>query len=256
MSSKLFPYLLKNNQWIKSEAISSDDVAVLVDTTRDIIWYLEGEKSSARTKFDARGLLGQLKIKYIAYKFKRIDNRAPKDVLDKIEELKRTEGIKLRINEIQKFSKYLYSLNIIAGVIQIIGMIFITWALFWSQAYDSQFFLNYIVNSNHFDFYIDLVSILILSSMIIFIFTSFFGIILRKKSFVIISIILAVTSYFSLAYIRLGSTSLFLWPTTPFPNVMIRVDAFLFFILGVDIILFTNIVSAIIPEIYWLIKRV
>ncbi len=258
MSSKLFSYLLKNNQWIKSDAISIDDVTVLVDTTRDIIWYLEGEKATARTKFDARGLLGELKKKYIPYKFKKIDSRAPIDVLDKIEELKKSTShlsMKFRGKEIQEFSKYLYSLNIVAGILQIIGMIIITWALSWPQVYDSQSYLNYIINSNYFDFYIELNSLLLFLSMIIFIFTSFFGIIVRRKMFTTSSIFLAVIIFFSLVYIRIGPTLLYFQATTPFPNILIRVDAFLFFIIGVDIILLISIVGSVIPETYWLIKK-
>ncbi len=258
MSSKLFSYLLKNNQWIKSDAISIDDVTVLVDTRRDIIWYLEGEKATARTKFDARGLLGELKKKYIPYKFKKIDSRAPIDVLDKIEELKKSTshlGMKFRGKEIQEFSKYLYSLNIVAGILQIIGMIIITWALSWPQVYDSQSYLNYIINSNHFYFYIELDSLLLFFSLIIFIFTSFFGIILRRKIFTTSSIFLAVIIFLSLVYIRIGPTLLYFQATSPFPNILIRVDAFLFFIIGVDIILFVSIVGSIIPGTYWLIKK-
>ncbi len=258
MSSKLFSYLLKNNQWIKSDAISIDDVTVLVDTRRDIIWYLEGEKATARTKFDARGLLGELKKKYIPYKFKKIDSRAPIDVLDKIEELKKSTshlGMKFRGKEIQEFSKYLYFLNIVAGILQVIGMIIITWALSWPQVYDSQSYLNYIINSNHFYFYIELDSLLLFFSLIIFIFTSFFGIILRRKIFTTSSIFLAVIIFLSLVYIRIGPTLLYFQATSPFPNILIRVDAFLFFIIGVDIILFVSIVGSIIPGTYWLIKK-
>lgn len=258
MSSKIFSYLLKNNQWIKSDAISIDDVTVLVDTRRDIIWYLEGEKATARTKFDARGLLGELKKKYIPYKFKKIDSRAPIDVLDKIQELKKSTShlsMKFRGKEIQEFSKYLYSLNIVAGILQIIGMIIITWALSWPQVYDSQSYLNYIINSNHFYFYIELDSLLLFFSLIIFIFTSFFGIILRRKIFTTSSIFLAVIIFLSLVYIRIGPTLLYFQATTPFPNILIRLDAFLFFIIGVDIILLISIVGSVIPGTYWLIKK-
>ncbi len=258
MSSKIFSYLLKNNQWIKSDAISIDDVTVLVDTRRDIIWYLEGEKATARTKFDARGLLGELKKKYIPYKFKKIDSRAPIDVLHKIEELKKSTShlsMKFRGKEIQEFSKYLYSLNIVAGILQIIGMIIITWALSWPQIYDSQSYLNYIINSNHFYLYIELDSLLLFFSLIIFIFTSFFGIILRRKIFTTSSIFLAVIIFLSLVYIRIGPTLLYFQATTPFPNILIRLDAFLFFIIGVDIILLISIVGSVIPGTYWLIKK-
>ncbi len=259
MSSKLFSYLLKNNQWIKSDAISIDDVTVLVDTTRDIIWYLEEKKATARKKFEARGLLGELKKKYEPYKFKKIDSRAPIDVLDKIEELKKSTShlsMKFRGKEIQEFSKYLYFLNIVAGVLQVISMIIITWALSWPQVYDSQSYLNYIINSNHFYFYIELDSLLLFFSLIIFIFTSFFGIIiLRRKIFTTSSIFLAVIIFLSLIYIRIGPTLLYFQATSPFPNVLIRVDAFLFFIIGVDIILFVSIVGSIIPGTYWLIKK-
>lgn len=258
MSSKLFPYLLKNNQWIKLDEISSDDVAVLVDTSRDIIWYLEGEKATARIKFDARGLLGELKKKYVPYKFKKIDSRAPIDVLDKIEELKKsssTLSMKFRGKEIQEFSKYLYSLNIIAGILQVIGMIIITGALFWPQVYDSQSYLNYIIDSNHFDFYIELDSLLLFLSLIIFFFTSFFGIIVRRKMFATISIFLAVIIFFSLLYIRIGPALLYFQATTPFPNILIRADAFLFFIIGLEIILIISIMGSIIPGTYCLIKK-
>lgn len=258
MSSKLFPYLLKNNQWIKLDEISSDDVAVLVDTSRDIIWYLEGEKATGRIKFDARGLLGELKKKYVPYKFKKIDSRAPIDVLDKIEELKKSSlplSMKFRGKEIQEFSKYLYSLNIIAGILQVIGMIIITCALSWPQIYDSQSYLNYIIDSNRFDFYIELDSLLLFLSLIILIFTSFFGIIVRRKMFATSSIFLTVIIFFSLLYIRIGPTLLYFQATTPFPNILIRVDAFFFFIIGVEIILFMSIVGSIIPGTYWLINK-
>ena len=61
MSSKLFPYKLTKGQWFRAESFTESDIAVIVDTTREMIWFWEGNKSSARSRSNARDMLGQLK---------------------------------------------------------------------------------------------------------------------------------------------------------------------------------------------------
>ena len=88
-SSKLFPYKMKKKTWYRAEDVTESDIAVIVDTSRDTIFYWEGSKSSARNRSDAREILGQLKKKYIPYRFKRVTaTTSPSEVLDKLAELK------------------------------------------------------------------------------------------------------------------------------------------------------------------------
>lgn len=257
MSSKLFPYVLRNNQWIKSEEISIDDIAVLVDTQRDIIWYHESEKCTARTKFEARGLLTQLKEKYVPYKFKRIDNTSPQDILYKLEELRKEEtALRMEVlgREIQDFSVVLFYLNIAAGLLQVFSVIFLITTLFWPQTFDSQSFLNYSVNINTFTSAIDFLTFLVLISFILFSLTGFLGVSSKRGDILKVSGLLAIILYLSLIYIRIGITPQFLYYTLVMPDLVIRTDAYTWFVIGAEMILITCIIISVGSGVYWLKK--
>ncbi len=255
MSSNLFSYILKQNQWIKSDEISIDDVAVLVDTQRDIIWYYESERSTARTKFEARGLLTQLKEKYVPYKFKKIDNTSPQDVLNEIETLRKgRSGLKMEIlgKKIHDFSSVLYSLNITAGLLQVLTVFFLALTLSWQESVNELSFLAYEVNYIEYVGYIDILSFLILVSFIVFCITSFFGLVTRLSNFSRVSIILAIVLYLALIYIRIGQ--LYLYFEIELPNLIIRADAFRFFLLGGEIILIIAVLISLSSSIHWFRK--
>ncbi|MHA1282859.1 MAG: hypothetical protein ACTSQP_10175 [Promethearchaeota archaeon] len=117
-ATKLFPYKMKKGQWFRAEDMTESDIVVIVDTSTETIWFYEGEKSSSRNRSIARELLGQLKRKYVPYRFKRVTNNSPEIILNKIDELKeksftgKIPGIKL---ELKDYSRIFYIMNLIAS---------------------------------------------------------------------------------------------------------------------------------------------
>jgi len=74
------------------------------------------------------------------------------------------------------------------------------------------------------------------------------------SNFSLVSIILAIILYLALIYIRVGQ--LFLYFEVELPNLIIRADAFRFFVIGAEIILIICVLISLGSGIRWLTKRI
>ncbi|MFX0056942.1 MAG: hypothetical protein ACFE85_10365 [Candidatus Hodarchaeota archaeon] len=183
MSSNLFPYKFGKGQWYKTDNISENEIAVIVDTSRNTIWFFEGSKSTSRDRSNARELLGELRNNYMRYEFKKISDLSPFEILEELERLKEMSYIKGFLGvryDLNKFSRLYFYLNYLGTFLLIINLVFLAEILLSSGTilYDS--YLHYSIVSNTFIFSINLVSILMLASFLTFLISALMGLILKK----------------------------------------------------------------------------
>ena len=236
MSSNLFPFIYKQEEWFSAEGVNDSDIGVIVDTDRAVIWFFEGPKSSARNRSSAKELLTDLRQKYELYAFKRISNESPKDILEYLEELKKHDYI-TRIRyfqyDLEKISKYYFYLNNLGCVLLITAFTFLTGFLFISNQFYIDPFSYFSLDIERFILIVDLVSILFISSFIIFIITSFFGIILNKRALLIYNLITSIVVFMAFFMLRI-------WDITLYHEIIgsiiyIRLDAIFLFIFNLDL---------------------
>ncbi|MGV9172226.1 MAG: hypothetical protein ACOC35_06645, partial [Promethearchaeia archaeon] len=177
-TAKLFPYKMKKETWYRAKNLTESDIAVVVDTNTETIWFWEGDKSSARDRSTAREILGKLKKKYIPYSFKRVTKNAPDNILFKIDQLLeesfkgKIPGVRL---ESKDFSRIFYDLNIISCILIAGVMIYLWSGFFWSSTINKFGYLHISINYDLFLFYIALNSFVSLASFLIYMSSAFFG---------------------------------------------------------------------------------
>ena len=243
MSSKLFPYKLTKGQWFRAESFTESDIAVIVDTNREMIWFWEGDKSSARSRSNARDMLGQLKKKYIVYKFKRITPSSPEDILERLEDLReksftgKIPGIRL---ELKDFSKIFYILNIVASSLVIIGTIILWMMLFGTQT-EIGSALHYTLISTNFIENMNLTSLILLISFAIFACSSLFGHFLKKKLFSLMTLIALCFIFTAFIIVRIWDIIIFYQESGI--NIIIRTDVFILFILCLSLLMVPGLIT-------------
>jgi len=188
MSSNLFPYKFGKGQWYKADNISEDDIAVIIDTDRNKIWFFEGSKSATRDRSNARELLGELKNNYPQYEFKEISNSSPYEILEELEKLKELSYLKgflgLRYN-LKNFSRLYFYLNYGGVFLLIINIVFLAEILFASGVTLYNSYFHYSIAYNTFIFSINFISILMLGSFLVFLTSALMALFLKKfKSFI------------------------------------------------------------------------
>ncbi len=246
MSSKLFPYKLTKGQWFRAESFTESDIAVIVDTNREMIWFWEGDKSSARSRSYARDMLGQLKKKYIVYKFKRITSGSPEDILERLEDLReksftgKITGIRL---ELKDFSKIFYILNIVASSLIIISTIILGLMLFGTQI-EINGTLHYSLISIEFLQSIDLISLILLFSFVIFACSALFGHFLKKKLFSLMTLIAVCFIFIAFFMVRIWDVIIFYQESGIY--IMIRKDVLTLFILCLSFLTISGLIIGLI----------
>ena len=246
MSSKLFPYKLTKGQWFRAESFTESDIAVIVDTNREMIWFWEGTKSSARSRSNARDMLGQLKKKYIVYKFKRITSVSPEDILQRLEELReksftgKIPGLKLELTD---FSKIFYILNVVASLLIIISACFL-WVMLFASQIDIGGAIYYSIISINFSQSIDLVSLILLISCAIFICSSLFGYFLKKKLFSLMTLIALCFIFIAFFMIRIWDVIVYYQEAGN--SILIRKDVFILFILSLNFLIIPGLAIGLI----------
>ena len=239
-SLKLFPYKMRKGKWYRADDMSESDVIVIVDTKTEIIWFHEGSKSSARNRSNAREMLGQLKQKYIPYKFKRVTANSPEDILDKIDTLKeksftgKVPGIKL---ELKDYSRIFYILNLVSSVLIILGII-ILWMPLFSSSLTREGALHFSMDFNVFLFYADFTSLALLISSLIFGVSAFFGAILKKTLFSALSVVAAALAFAGFFILRIWDVMVVY--ELDGNSILIRFDALTLFILNIQILMFAS----------------
>lgn len=243
MSSKLFPYKMKKGQWFRAEDVTDSDIAVIVDTTRDTIFFWEGARSSARSRSNARDLLGQLKKKYIPYKFQRVTNNSPEEILFKIEDLKaqsftgRIPGVKF---ELKDFNKIFYILNIVSAVLAVISMVLIWQAPFWTETSTGLAHVHYSIDYNIHLLYVNLNSLLLLVAFLIIACTSFAGHVLKKKAY-------STNTLVAMCFLFIAFFLMRIWDNIMYyevvgNNLLFRKDVMLLFLLSMEVIIIPGMI--------------
>ncbi|MHA1150913.1 MAG: hypothetical protein ACTSR8_22055 [Promethearchaeota archaeon] len=248
-TAKFFPYKMLRGQWFRADDMTDSDIVVIVDTNTETIWFHEGPKSSARSRSNAREMLGQLKRKYIPYRFERVTNNSPESILEKIEELKeksftgKIPGIKL---ELKDYSRIFYFLNLIGSGLLIISIIFL-WMVILSPRIGMDNYLHYEIDYNFFEFYINLNSYNLLAAAITFIISGFFGRLLKKNLFAFLSIIAGIVIFIAFFIMRIWDYLIFFEERGN--AIFIRSDALTLFVFNLEILLMTGMIIGFLTAI-------
>jgi len=246
MSSKLFPYKLVKGQWFRAESFTESDIAVIVDTNREMIWFWEGSKSSARSRSNAREMLGQLKKKYIVYKFKRVTSGSPEDITERLEALReksftgKIPGLKL---ELKDFSKIFYILNIAASALIIIGLI-VSWLLTFGPQINIGGSLFYSFIFIDFTQNMDLIGIILLLGFTIFVSSSLFGHFLKKRLFALMTLIALCFIFIAFFMIRIWDIIMYYQESGN--TLLIRKDVFTLFIFSLSVLIIPGLITGLV----------
>ncbi len=238
--TKLFPYKMKKSQWYRADDLNDSDIAVIVDTRAgsDTIWFWEGSKSSARNRSNAREILGQLKKKYIPYKFKRVTKNSPEEILLKLEELKEksyagtNRGIKY---ELKDFSRAFFTLNIIGGFIALFCIFFLTQVITWKTNTKEFSEPHYSIDFNVFLLVVNVTSLCLLSLVCCFAFSAFFGGITKNQTFSAITLIAAILAFIAFFMLRIWD-QIIIYETVG-QDIFIRRDILLMFSFCLEMII-------------------
>lgn len=237
-TSKLFPYKMKKETWYRAKSLTESDIAVIVDTNTETIWFWEGNKSSARNRSTAREILGKLKKKYIPYRFKRVTKNSPDNILFKLEQLQeesfkgKIAGVRL---ESKDFSRLFYDLNLASSLLIVGVMIYLWSGLFWSSTINEQGYLLFSINYNQFLFYIAFNSFVLLVSFLIFMSSAFFGRVLKKRLFSYLSLIAGVFTFIAFFIMRIWDVTIYF--SLEGNNILIRNDVFVLFVLALEFLI-------------------
>jgi hypothetical protein len=212
MSSNLFTYKLGKGQWYKADYINESDIAVIVDTIRNTIWFFEGSKSTSRDRSNARELLVELKNNYKLYEFKWISDIAPIEILEELERFKEMSYLKgflgVRYN-LTKFSKLYVYLNFLGAFLVIVNFVFLAEIVFSSGTIIYNGYPHYSFDLNTFNFSIYFVSILMLASFLIFINSALMVLLLKKKKSFIYSFIASIFVFVAFFILRIWNVIIF-----------------------------------------------
>lgn len=230
MSSNLFAYKFKNDQWHNADDINESDIVVLVDSSRNIIWYLEGRNSSAKKRNKARGLIGELKKKHATYKIKKVKSDTPRDIIRELQILREqffTSTIKQLNVDISKISRVYFYLNIFGNLLTIISLTIIILLL---GGAGTQIYENYIhlsIRKVDFEMLFLFLSLLSVISFLLFLFAGLIVLILRQKivatynlfgSLLIFIIFYLISTWTNILYFEYS-----------YQSILIRIDAFTLF---------------------------
>jgi hypothetical protein len=250
MSSNLLPYKFKSKQWQKVEGINESDVAVIVDPTRNLIWYFEGKKSSARKRNKARNSLGQLKNQHATYKFKKINRMAPRDIIREVAILKEDffiDNIKSLNVDVSKVSKAYFYLNCLGGLFNIIN--FVVSLLFvvgpGTVIFNDQIHYSFIISN--FQIYLILQSILSLSSFILFTTTAIISLLFKQRIPAVYNILGSILIF--IAFLMLIFSNSLMFSNVVFQQIFIRADVFILFNLNIEMLYLIGLFIAFIMGI-------
>ena len=250
MSSNLLAYKFKSKQWDKAEGINESDVAVIVDSTRDLIWYFEGKKSSARKRNKARNSLNLLKNQHSTYKFKKVNRMAPRDIIREIAILKEDffiSSLKSLNVDVLKVSKAYFYLNCIGGLFNIINFVISFLFVLGSSRVILSGYINYSLSDSNFQLYLSLQSILSLSSFILFTSTAVISILFKQRLPAVYNILGSILIF--IAFFMLLTSNALIYREVIFEQIFIRADAFVLFNLNIEMLYVISLFIAFIMGI-------
>jgi hypothetical protein len=250
MSSNLLAYKFKSKQWDKAEGINESDVAVIVDPTRDLIWYFEGKKSSARKRNKARNSLNLLKNQHATYKFKKVDRMAPRDIIREIAILKEDffiSSLRSLNVDVLKISKTYFYLNCIGGLFNIINFVVSFLYVFGSSRVIFNNNLSYALTVSNFQLYILLQSVLSLCSFILFTATAVISLLFKQRIPAVYNILGSILIF--IAFFMLSISNALIYSKVIYQQIFIRADVFVLFNLNLEMLYLISLFIAFIMGI-------
>lgn len=246
MSSNLFPYKFSMEEWYKADFINESDVVVIVDTSREMIWFYRGKKSTARNRSNARELLNDLMKNYPSYSLKNISDETPDDVLILLEDLKE-QFYKRRLSSLSfDLRKVSFTFIILCLVACFLFVLLITFSILFIIGSNTTIFEGYIhftIPQTNFSFDMLLISSLFLVSFICFIITFLIAFFLRKSILILYSLVAFILSFLGFFIIRIWDFILFFEISGQM--ILFRVDVFMMFVINVNIIGLISLVFSI-----------
>ncbi|MFW9939274.1 MAG: hypothetical protein ACFFD5_16655 [Candidatus Thorarchaeota archaeon] len=243
MSSNLFPYKFGKGQWYKADNINENDLAVIVDPNRYNIWFFEGSKSAARDRSNARELLGELQNNYPQYEFKEITDSAPFEVLEEVEKLKEMSYIKgflgIRYN-LKNFSRLYFYLNYGGAFLLIVNMILLTEFILASSTIIYNSYQHFSIIYNTFLFNINLISILILCSFLVFLISALLALFLKKFKSFMYSFAASIFSFMGFFILRIWDIIIYYEQNNSI--IFIRKDVLILLIFDIQLLLVISMV--------------
>ncbi|TFG22338.1 MAG: hypothetical protein EU532_14490 [Promethearchaeota archaeon] len=247
MSSNLLPYKFKSKQWHKAEGINESDVAVIVDPNRDLIWYFEGNNSSARKRNKARNSLGELKDQHATYKFKKVNRSTPRDIIREFAILKEDFYINavknLNIN-VSAISKSNFYLNCLGGLLNIISFVFSLLFLIGSNTGILDNSNHYILNAVNFQSYLLLQFTTSLISFIFYALSAVISSLFKQRTPAIFNILGSILSF--MAFFMIIVSDSLIYSDIMNQQVFIRADVFILFNIHIGTLYLISLVIAFI----------
>jgi hypothetical protein len=245
MSSNLLAYKFKNHQWHKADGINESDVVVIVDPSRNLIWYFEGRNSSARKRNKARNLLGDLKNKHSTYKFRKVTTNTPRDIIREFQILKEQfyiNAIKNLNIDVSKISSIYFYLNGFGSLLTIFCITISFLYLTGSNIVIHDNFNHFMVRFTDFQLIILLLSSFSLISFICFTITSILSSLFKQKIPAIFNIV--GSSMMFLAFLQLNIWDLLIYTDVIGNQIYIRSDVLSIFIWNLNVFFIISIFIA------------
>jgi hypothetical protein len=237
MSSNLFAYKFKNDQWHKADDINESDICVIVDSSRNIIWYVEGRNSSARKRNNARGLLGDLKNKHATYKIKKITSNTPRDIIRELQILKEqffASTIKQLNVDISKISNTYFYLNALGNLLIIISLTIIILLIGGTGTRIHENFMHFSISLVNFEMIFMILSLLSLISFLLFLFAGLTVLILKQKIVATYNIFGSILIF--IAFYMISTWTNILYFEIDYRVILIRIDVFTLFVFNLAIL--------------------
>lgn len=237
MSSNLFAYKFKNDQWHKADDINESDIGVIVDSSRNIIWYVEGRNSSARKRNNARGLLGELKNKHATYKIKKITSNTPRDIIRELQILKEqffASTIKQLNVDISKISNTYFYLNAFGNLLIIVSLTIIILLIGGTSTRIHENFMHFSISFVDFEMIFMILSLLSLISFLLFLFAGLIVLILKQKIVATYNIFGSILIF--IAFYMIGTWTNILYFEIDYQVILIRIDVFTLFVFNLAIL--------------------
>ncbi|MFX1276077.1 MAG: hypothetical protein ACFFBP_01680 [Promethearchaeota archaeon] len=237
---------MKKGQWTKTDSLTDSDISVIIDINSEIFWFWEGPQSTARDRYNARQILGQLREKYISYKFKRINKEASEYVRDELEALQIYALAKKKSdkrNQLKNLANIIHFISLMNSFFNIIIIILLIGVLVQSQSIFPYIFFNQI----NFNFTLEICSLILILSLIILILSAIYMGISRNRFLLVISIIGCCFNFISLFMLRIWDELLIVISSGQ--HYLIQIDAIFFFIFSIDIFLILSISCCLIVGI-------
>ncbi|MHA1671701.1 MAG: hypothetical protein ACTSV5_14175 [Promethearchaeota archaeon] len=251
MSSNIFAYKFKNNQWNKADDINESDIVVIIDSSRNAIWYFEGRNSSAKKRNNARGLLGDLKNKHRTYKIKKITSNTPKEIIRELQILKEqffASTIKQLNVDISKLSQMYFYLNTFSNLLIIVSLTIIILLIGGSGTRFHENFMHFSIRFVDIEMIFMVLSLLSLISFLLFLSTGLIVLILKQKIIATYNIFGSILIFIAF-YMICTWTNIFYFEFD-YQFILIRIDVFTLFALNLAILyvigLFIGFVMSII----------